>query len=618
MKPIRWMLCVGLVTVAAMVALSGCGPKPVSAQSSAAPKSTVSGYYEKEQGLSGGKELHAVNLRDIKVERDKNNGDTIITLTFVDGSLQLGMDEAPTAGVPRYSTKWIEGVGRLALDIDGLSYWDYEVIPEEIADTPIQGVIKQSVENTERTRLYFNLRSGIVYQAHELDNKLILTLRALPVEETTKYYIQLNALDELSSGKLDEKQGFLPTLCSDGISTTLISEPFASADEANARLEQVKKDLLPGLPGKTATVVEVKGGELPRFDAQGALDVFSNTPVVRRDGKEQTADVLLTNGTILCWRPDGQAYVYASPFFLDNGGSESTSYVKLFLYDVAAGKADLLSDMEYSEILLARFSEDGRYVAYIDQDVHARVLYIKDTQAPVETVLTASEAGMGLDTATFCWGSGDAQHTIYAICGEEEMLQLMSYALKDEGEPEVETLVEEEFTVGSIGYYGGKVYYSQSSDEQDLTGVFVYDPGTRTTRRLSDGYSFEMNPRTGAMAILIEDAAATDKESYMLKLFNPADNSESVILDGKTLGDSIVWSNDGAALYFTVYYDNIATEERYTMALYRYDAGTRTNKELMDIAEGSLEASDRNTEVLFTYIFNQANQFVPVTYKLSN
>lgn len=617
MKRIWQTLCLCAVGVLAAVSLSACGNKPVAAQSSAAPKSTVaSGYYEQDQGLSGGKDLQNINLRDIKVDRDAKTGDTTVTLTFVNGSMQLGMDESPTAGVPKYSTQWLKGVDRLVLDIDGLSYWDYQVIPEEIADSPILGVVRQSMENTERTQLYFNLRSGIAYQAHEQDNKLVLTIRALPVDDTPKYYIELNAFDELTSGKLDEKEGFLPTLCSDGTSTTLISEPFDTQEAAQARLDDVKKNLLPSLPGKSAIIVQVKGGELPRFDAQGALDVFSHTPVARRDGKEQTAPIVLTNGTVLCWRPDGQAYVYASPFFLGDS-SDTTSYVKLYVYDVASGQATLLSDFEYNDISMASFSEDGRYVAFIDQGEQSQVLYIKDTQAPVDSVLTASEAGMGVDTCSFCWGSADTAHTIYAISGEEDQLQLMSYTLKEGDNPEVKTLLEEEFTIGSIGYYGGKVYYSQSSDDASKTGVFVFDPDKRTTKRLSDGYSFVMNSKSGTMAILINDDSSSDSQTYMLKLFNPADNSENVVLDGKDLGDDIVWSNDGSALFFTVYYDNVATDERYKMALWRYNVGTGDKKELMDIAEGSLEASDRNSEVLLTYIFNQANQFVPITYKLS-
>jgi hypothetical protein len=611
------LLIIVLAVAAIAVALTACAKKVIPAQSSAAPKSAVSGYYSPEQGLSGGQDLHSVNLRDIQVERNSTDGDTIVTLTFKDGSLQMGMEETPTKGVPKYSTQWIDGVDRLVLDITGLAYWDYEVIEDEIKDSPILGVFKQSVENTELTRLFFNLKSNVIYKIHEKDNQLVITMRAMPADDTSKFYVELNAYDELSSGKLTGEEGLLPSLCSDKQNITLISKPYASSEEANAFLETVKKDLLPKLPGKSAMVVEVKGDQLPKFNAQGALDVYTSTPVVRREGKEQTAPIMITNGSILCWRNDGMAYVYASPFFLGEG-SESTSYVKLYLYDVTTSKASLLTDVEFNDILQAEFSDDGQYVAFIDQGQKARVLYIKDTTAPVDMVMTASEAGLGVDTASFTWGSNQADHTIFAITGEDDMLQMMSWTLKGDGEPVVQTLVEQEFTEGSIGYFGGKVYYSQSSDQASKTGIFVYDPSTRKTRRLSDGSTFELNRKTGNMAIQVEDNSDTENDVSVLKLYNPSDNTDSVILDGKPLGDSIVWSNDGMELYYTVYYDNVSTDDRYKMALFRYDMNLHESKELMDITEGLLSPSDRNSEVLLTYIYNQANQFVPITYKLGS
>ena len=616
MRKGRNAFILGLILLAATAALCGCGKKTVAAQSSAAPKSAVDGYYSPEQSLSGGQDMHYVNLRDIAVSRNKDDGDTIVTLTFKDGSSQMGMEEKDTKGIPKYSTQWIDGVNRLAVDITGLSNWDYDVVADEIKDTPIIGVFKQTIDNTELTRLFFNLKSNIIYKMVEQDNKLVITMRAMPSDNASRFYVELNAFDELSNGKLTAEEGFLPTLCSDNTSITLLSKPYETADKANASLEDVKKTILAKLPGKSALVVEVKNDRLPSFDAKGAQDVFANTPVLRKDGKELTAPVVISNGSILCWRSDGMAYLYVSPFFLDQGG-EKTSYVKLFLYDVASEKATLLVS-DCSDILQAEFSDDGQYVAFIDQGENSRILYIKDTSTPVDTLITASEAGMGIDTASFTWGSGKASHTIYAISGEETMLQLMSYQMQDSGDAKVETLVEQEFTEGSIGFFDGKVYYSQSSDQVAKTGIFVYDPASRKTTRLSDGYAFELNRKTGTMAMLAQDTSVKDKEAYILKLYNPRSGNDSTILDGKSLGDSIVWSNDGSALYYTVYYDKVATDDRYKMALFRYDMNTSESKELMDIVEGDLSPSDRNSEVLLTYTFNQANQFVPVTYKLTN
>jgi hypothetical protein len=240
----------------------------------------------------------------------------------------------------------------------------------------------------------------------------------MPEEERTDFYVMLNAFEEYTDGTISAEEGLLPTLCSDKINVMLISKPFATEEEANAFLKEKKDTLLPNLSGKNAAVRALKNNQLPDFDEKGALSAYANATVTRKMGVESPAPVLITNGKLLCWRPDGMAYVHVTPFFLGaNDGSELTSYEKIYISSVDTNTPTLLTDFEYTSIIKAEFSANEQYLAFLEEDDSNRLLYIYDFKSNTNQVATASEAGFGADTANFTWGSGEYANTIFAITG---------------------------------------------------------------------------------------------------------------------------------------------------------------------------------------------------------
>jgi hypothetical protein len=604
--------CIAII-LAVTFLFSGCG-----GGKGIEPQSQISGYYSVSQSLSGGSDLKYINLKDIKI--NKTQTDTKITLEFMDGSLQMGMPEQATKGVPKYNTEWIKGLNRFVLDISGLIYWDYKVYEDELKDTPILGIFKQiPVDDTDKmlTKLYFNLKDNIAYKIEEKNNTLIITLRALPEDERSDYYVMVDAFEEYTDGKISPDEALYPTLCSDKTNVVLISKPFSTEAEANTFLDQKKKSILPSLPGKTAIVKQLKNNELPVYDSKGALDAYIKTPVTKIKTAESTAPVLLTNGRILCWKPDGSAYVFATPFFLDgDNGTEATTYEKIYMCEVGAKTPTLLSDFEYSSIQKAVFSDDGRYLAFLDNQEGKRSLYIYDTSdTKASQVSTAAESGFGEDTASFTWGSGTANHTIYGITGESDMLQLMAYELKDNQLPKVETLMESAFTEGSMGFYDGKVYYSQNSTDVSQNGIYCFDPANRSTVRISNGVDFSLNSKTGSMAILIE--RSVNDETYDMKIYNPTTKDGKIILQNKPVADTI-WSDDGSVLYYTLFRSDAKKDDRYQYALNKYTMDSQESTYICDMVEGDLNPSNKNTEILLTCLFSQDNQYyIPITFRIA-
>jgi hypothetical protein len=617
----RLLSMLALVVSFALLA-QGCGGggKPATATSGNAPKSPVGGYYSANQSLSGGTNLNYINLRDIQIKM--SGPDTIIALEFVDGSLPLGIPEVATKGVPKYSTQWIQGLNRLVLSVSGLYYWDYRVYEDELQDTPIIGIFKQTPVNNDVTKLYVNLKDNIAYKVEEQKNYLLIYLRAVPETEDSDYYVVLYAFDDYSEGKIPDKEEMLPTLCSDKTNVMLISKPFANVEDANAFLEEKKKSLLPSLPNKIPVVQKLKSTQLPDYDAKGVLAAYANSPVMKTGGVPSPAPVFITNGRILCWRPDGMAYVYATPFFLGgNGGTEATRYEKIYMSVANSPTPTLLSNIEYTNIGSAEFSDDGRYLAFMEEGEgdNNRTLYIYDFNGSLDQVATAAEAGFGVDTASFTWGSGDNAHTIYAITGEGNMLQLMSYKLMDSGEPKVDTLVENAFTEGEMGFYDGKVYYSQYDSEATdplKNGIFTYDTATRAISHVSAGFDFLMNRKSGEMAVLY-DISTDTKSSYDLRVYDPVSKLEKPVVHDKYIVD-YTWSGDGSSLYYTYDRGVDKQDDQFVLSLNQYNTLTGETKEVADTVDGLIRPSDKKNEVLLivTYTEQEENSSVPITYRV--
>jgi hypothetical protein len=627
MKPRRKILSLCAIALAVAMLFTACdnGSKPTAAKGSSAPQSQIAGYYDAAQSVSGGIDLNVINLKDIKIV--KNQADIEITFEFVEGSINLGMQEKAVKGVPKYSTQWIDGLNRLVLKMSGLYYWDYEVYEDEIADTPIIGIFRQNPVDSPDTRIYINLKDKIAYRIEEKDNVLHLYLRAISEAERSDYYVILNAFDEYTNGKIADEEGLLPTLCADKTNVMLISKPFATQEEAQAFLAEKEKSLLPNLPGKVASVIQLKNKELPVYDAKGAMAAYANTTTTRTNGTENTSPVLITNGRFLCWRPDNMAYVYATPFYLnDSSGAGTQRYEKIYLIETGSTTPTLLSGFEYTDICKAEFSDDGRYLAFLDQQGDKQALFIYDTKS--NAVYTASETGFGDDTANFTWGSDETANTIYAITGDGSMLQLMAYELKDKQLPKVQTLLESAFTGGTMGYYEGKIYYSQYSEEADENGIFSFDVASRSAARVCSGADFMLNRQTGSIAVL---SLASDQEAmYDLNLYDIKTKRQTQVVKKVPVLD-VVWSGDGTILYYTAYSDDASTDatagadgtegtnqDRFPLALHRYSLAGKEDAKICDIVMGALAPSDKNQELLLTCLLTQEDQvLIPITFRVA-
>ncbi|MDD3244202.1 MAG: hypothetical protein PHD32_10835 [Eubacteriales bacterium] len=605
-----------LAAVLLCAGLAGCkaGEKEVTAQAAEKPASNLPGYYAAEQALSGGRELYGQNLSDIQVSSD--SGDTVITLNFMSGSLQLGMEETASAGVPSYTTSHIAGLNRLVLHIQGLIFWDYKVFKDELNSTPVNGILQEVPINTEETRLYISIKDEYAYQISEQGNKLIIRLRALNKADDVKWYATMNAFNEYSDGLLPETLGLTPTLSSDRVNAVMISQPFDTQEAAEAFAQELKSgiqalpdgedaDMLKELKAMTVGVVKLANSQLPDFSEQGALEALSQSNVLQRGDTAQGAPALVSNGRFLCYTPDAASYVFARPFFLSDEDGGMTIYEKIYTSTVGEDVPQLLLEFEFVSVTQARFSPDGQYLAFLDQTSMTRSLYIYDLAN--QTLIAAAEEGMGDDTAAFAWaGSG---HTLYAISGELDVLELMKLEIGGgaDGANAVSRVGNMELTSGDMDLAGDTIYVAQSGGEWE-DGIYAINTGTAAHEKVCDGYSFLLNKKDGRLLVM-EDA---QDGAYNLKVVTPADGNVMKVAENQDIGE-VAWDADGSYIYYTVF-DSQTGDAQYPVTLYQFKLGEAQAQ--MRLVNGQLFGAGSGGQVLMVYVYSQNGQFIPVTYVL--
>jgi hypothetical protein len=605
------VLCVLL----ALVPLSACRQqaKPIDAESDGKPTSIISGYYAPGQSLRGGADISRLNLRDIEVVRDGE--DLLVILTFMEGSAQMGMEEKPAPGVPLYQTRYLPGVDRLVLEITGLAFWDYRVYENEINNTLIQGIFKQTPVGTEITRIYFNTRDQFAYRIQSVNHQLFIRLRPLSEEETVGWYVTVDGFQEYAEGRLPADFDMAPSLCDDLSNKMLISRPFATEEEAQAFVEENQTIFETRLPGKTPALVQLRSNQLPAFDESTELSALANTPIGRADGQERTFPSFIENGRFLCWHPDGATYAFIRPFFLSSNQQDEVYYnEQIWTGSTSGGTPMPLVDYDFTSITAAAYSADGRYLAFIEQTDSARMLEIIDTQTG--RVSIAAEEDFGEDTADFVWD--ERMPRLYAIAGGAEGMQIMCYDLSaGENAATVYAMEEEAFTEGEIGMGGDRLFFTQMNPDTVGGSIFSYDINTGERAQIAAGFSLAVSPDGQRMAVTgIVTDEETGAQGYCLQVVE-ADGTAQTIAENQGVVVDCAWSLNGWRLYYTLHHDASQLEEAYPLGLYCYDIATGQSRYLMDAVTGALYPDSAEDSVLMMVLYNQMGRSIPITYRVA-
>ncbi len=591
-------------------AFSGCDeiPAPVEATGPQNPTSEIEGFYEQQQIVSGGTGGNRLNLADIEIET-LDSDVTKVTLTFGQGSQGEDKSFVPSTVIPNYSTSFIRGVNRMVLTMEGVSYFSYKLYEEEIADSIIKGVFAQRPVDSEESYLFFNINTDYAYKVEELRNQIIITIHKTAASADNKaYYVTLNAYDAYEEGSLGKEFPMTPTICSDGENILLISKPFSTKEEAEKYISE-NKNLFESLAsGKKYNLIELSSSELPVFSEESGFTEIANTPIGYKDDKALTFQPLIINGRFLCHNQDNTSFAFAQPntIYGEQEG-DSFSFEYLYIANIESGLEERLLEYQFSSIIGAQFSHDSKYIAFIEQNDVLRKLQILSLEDG--RLFIPADDSFGIDTASFVWD--DNKDILYAINGEFQSKQLLSYDLSDPSNVVVKGVFEQEFSESILQINGYKIYYA-NRDNESLDGeICVLETETGMCNKITEGNTFILSP-DGSKMVVSDMQEENGAEIYRLRYIDMETRDETLIYSGQII-NNITWSSEGNRIYYSVYKDG-GRDEQYPYALYYYDISMDSSIYMMDTITSALYSSTRDDEVLLMCIFTYKNQPVPVTY----
>ncbi len=595
---------IGMILMALMLAACSGRIGVVAGQGDGEPGGTDKGFYTQGQLVSGGQQTEGANLKDISVWQQGE--DTVVTLFFRSGSDEAGTEERNLSAVPYYTLRALDGAARFALTLEGVEYWDYALYEDELTDTALLGLFHHNAYGPNDGAVYLNMTEPCDFRTEQSGNQLTLYFRPQQPSHGSRWYITVNGYDLYPGNenlRLLQELTLYPTLCSDLTSVILLSKGFDDKAQAQQFLEQHEQTLSRLLPGRVPSVIELDGDALPENDEQAQLLNLMDTPVGTKNGEPCESELMQANGRFLCWAPNGESYIYARTSYEVSGGGV-TGYETLWSH----GQNDepVLDGHEFTSILSAEYSADGRYLAVLEQNEQLyRSLEIVDMHTGLSYLPT--DMGFGNDTPAFVWD--EKQPVLYAISGEGEGLHFMSYDMTVPGSPQSQILHEPLAFESMLDEAGGRLYFIQWSQQLDRGQLCSMPVEGGTIRTHTSADAFLLSPNKQYAAVYGDN----EKGPY-LNFINLSTGQVFTIEQGSIVVD-VQWDTASDRLYYSVY-DAESENEDQPLSLYAYDVAGSASEKLMDMVAGSLYPGKETGDVVLVYIFTQVNQAISMSYRL--
>ncbi len=570
------------------------------------PEYTEQPFYESSQSITGGDGLTGLNLADIKLE-DLEEDVSVITLSFMDCSGALLADQQVSAGVPYFEVTRIDGVDRMVIKLDGVTAWTYKIYEDEIQNNKVvKGVLKQEPISGSSFYLYISTNDDYRYNVETKENKIIITCRHIDEAESYKYYIKINSFLEYENGDFITYD-FYPCLSRDGANGVLLSSAFETLEDAQEFLGTIQDEITKHVAEEDISVIYLGNNELPEYDYENQLEQIINNPIGVNGENYIVGEPLITEGRFLAWNDGGNEFVYAKPItILSSQQGDAYSYEEIW---IRTNDGDVrLTDQQFTSVLSAAYSYDGRYIAFINQSDETRMLLIADKNTG--NLYVPADDGFGIDTSSFVWSNNE--NKLYAITGERDSKQLLCYVLKTLGDPEVCAVTEEKYMESSLYMFDENIYYLKVDETTQITSIYKSDAETGHAVKYLQGNSFMLSPDGGS--ILVNDMQFDNAQEYLFYIFDSTSGVKYIIETGKMIMD-YTWSKNGERVYYTVY-KNAGWEEEYPLELYYYDTRLMKSFYVMDMITGALYTAHEDGSVLIMSIFQLQDKQITITYQV--
>lgn len=519
-----------------------------------------------------------INLKDISI---RQNGDNqVLTLSFIRGDRNSGVDEARLDSVPKMTIRCLDTPYRYAIEIENVAYCSAFSESEWEPRGAILGLFHTNATQQHPFTLYVQLNSAASFDLSASGNQAVLTVQEGRSGGSTSYYAYVSAFQEFRAGQIPQGlEDMTPTFCQDGIDRKmLISKPFSTEQAAEDYADQAQKLLDGQAAGKQVSVIALKPGELPVYAAGALEEEAMEKAMAEEGGQQKKLPVVLSDGRFLCASADGSRKLFSRTTLEQEEGTASWKEEFVLLdQDGKQQELTLLQDVYAAD--QAAFSPDGNRIAVLEGGRESISLYCCDLEE--KELINLSESGLGNNVSDFVWAD---DHTLYVLADQLKVCDLS----KPESEM-ISTLEEVKLNSGSIGFANGRVYYSDA-----IIGgsnqIYSIQPGG-TSEKFSPGTRFSIDQAGKNMAIVLDQNEAESEEvRTALAIQNLSSGQRSEIANNVPFS-GISWSPSGNKLFYTISTDSPSFPNK----LYSYDTKTGKSVELMDLLSSDIHALDDTT-----------------------
>ncbi|MEA5002850.1 MAG: hypothetical protein VB081_05070 [Christensenella sp.] len=544
-----------------------------------------------------------VNLKDINIEKQGEN--TVITMSFLNGSRTSGVDESKISSVPKYGITILGAPVRLQVDLN-IGFWDYSNKNEWFTDSIIYGMFNTVHSDSNTVSVYFQMNEGIEATVSEDADKLVITLTPNNASTENAFFVGLNAYEEYEQNLITPDLGFAPTMCEGLSDIILISSP--KKDEASAKklAEETNLKIASVAPAKKAYVFEMSTDALPVYNKEVDAQGIQQDPVMMVAGAPITLPVLVENGRYLCQMPDG-SILYARSY-VPNASEDTEQVLKEKLWRIETnGKKTQLELPDFYGIEKAAPSSDGRYIAILDSGIENKVLYVFDTQ---ESVLhNLGEEGFGDATTSFVWDQ--QQPVIYAMTGLGT-LQLMKYDFTVDIADRVQAVEEKKGAESKIALRSGKIYFADKTENNGQGMIYSLDLTTKERVEVAAGIDFALSQDGVNMAVLVPVLEGEEDITYNVQMLNTGTAAVTDVIGG-VLINSMTFGADNDTLYFTTpTYDGTTAEYPFAVVKYSVSKGELSLVGYSKTSE--IIPGTKTGEFYVVDYFNQGDNSFYITY----
>lgn len=562
---------------------------------------------------SGGEEMTNINMKSIAIEQ--KDGTLEVAIGFVHGDENSSVAETPAESVPYYKAYILKHPSRFVVEFSSIDYWAYDrTVNIADNDAYFYDIFKQFQINDNRFRIIFQLRKDADVKVSDNESELKLTFSNFTDYSDQNYSVVTDALTAYDTGEL-ETSGLFPTLCDGLTDKVLISKPFSSEAEAQVLQKSLFETYRDILNTGNTFVIAHKGNELPNgLDSNEYATVYSQN-IIRRDGVEQTLPVVVPDGMYLCSTDDGYRSVFYKQLHDDVGDTTQ----QLWITD-ADEKFKLLNEIEFSSITSAKFSPDGKKLAFIEQTTDSSYLYIYDMET--NAIDNLGEQGLGIYTGSFIWDP--LSTALYAISGDESQ-QLLKYdfTIPDET-ARISPVEEQKISQSDLGFFNGELYFADvaedaaaQSDSESASKELIFkikpEGGLRT--EFAQGSSFKIASGGNYMAILSASVIGDEESSTSvttLKLKDMTTGVEALVLENEYI-IAYNWSVD-QKIYYTVAIDESLSLE-YSFELRSYDVASKKHTVITEMSNSDFFTTPDPNIIYIPLIKDDDNENIRATYK---